>query len=198
MIDDNNVTCVVPAHAAGAVDVVLTATAGSVTSTGGFTYGAPTITALSLAKSPLAGGVSTTITGTNFGSGATVTIDGNPCTSVVVVSSTVITCVVPAGTAGAKDVVVTSGDSATLAGGFTYVDAYDNLVKLVKAGSVAGDSKASANKWSVTYEWVSYGGAQDLWGTTLTPSDVNNANFGAALSAVVGSGSARLASIRCR
>jgi len=188
VIDDNNVTCVVPSHAAGAVDVVLTATAGSVTSTGGFTYGAPTITALSLAKSPLAGGVSTTITGTNFASGATVTIDGVACTSVVVVSSTVITCVVPAGTAGAKDVVVTSGDSATLAGGFTYVDAYDNLVKLVKAGSVAGNSKASATHWGVTDEWVSYGGAQDLWGTTLSPSDVNNASFGAAVSAVAGSG----------
>lgn len=187
-IDDNNVTCVVPSHAAGAVDVVLTATAGSVTSTGGFTYGAPTITALSLAKSPLAGGVSTTITGTNFASGATVTIDGVACTSVVVVSSTVITCVTPAGTAGAKDVVVTSGDAATLAGGFTYVDAYDNLVKLVKAGSVAGNSKASATHWGVTDEWVSYGGAQDLWGTTLSPSDVNNASFGAALSAVAGSG----------
>lgn len=188
VIDDNNVTCVVPAHAAGAVDVVLTATAGSITSTGGFTYGAPTITALSLAKSPLAGGVSTTITGTNFATGATVTIDGVSCTSVVVVSSTVITCVVPAGTAGAKDVVVTSGDSATLAGGFTYVDAYDNLVKLVKAGSVAGNSKASATHWGVTDEWVSYGGAQDLWGTTLSPSDVNNASFGAAVSAVAGSG----------
>lgn len=188
VIDDNNVTCVVPSHAAGAVDVVLTATAGSVTSTGGFTYGAPTITALSLAKSPLAGGVSTTITGTNFASGATVTIDGVSCTSVVVVSSTVITCVVPAGTAGAKDVVVTSGDAATLASGFTYVDAYDNLVKLVKAGSVAGNSKASATHWGVTDEWVSYGGAQDLWGTTLSPSDVNNASFGAAVSAVAGSG----------
>jgi hypothetical protein len=41
----------------------------------------------------------------------------------VIVSATEITCVTPAGTAGAVDVVVTNTDTGTVtsAGGFTYV-----------------------------------------------------------------------------
>lgn len=55
-----------------------------------------------------AGGDAVDITGIGFLDGATATIDGNPCTSVVFVSSTEITAVTPAGTIGAKDVVVTN------------------------------------------------------------------------------------------
>jgi hypothetical protein len=74
-----------------------------------------------------AGGDPITIAGTGFQSGATVTIGGVACTSVVVVDPTEITCDTPAGSAGAEDVVVTNPDMQfdTLAGGFTYeVDAF--------------------------------------------------------------------------
>ena len=47
-----------------------------------------------------------TLTGTNFAAGATVTVGGAAATSVVVVSTTRITAVTPAGTAGARDVRV--------------------------------------------------------------------------------------------
>ncbi len=50
------------------------------------------------------------------------TIGSNPCTSVVIVSATQITCITRAGNAGAQNVVVTNSDGSTvtLAGGFTY------------------------------------------------------------------------------
>lgn len=61
------------------------------------------------------------IWGAGFASGATVTIGGNACTSVVVASPFRITCTTPAGTAGPRNVVVTTGGrTATLANGFTY------------------------------------------------------------------------------
>lgn len=55
--------------------------------------GAPaTITAVSPAIGPVAGGTALTVTGTNFAAGAIVNIGGVPCRDVVVVSSTKITC----------------------------------------------------------------------------------------------------------
>jgi uncharacterized repeat protein (TIGR02543 family) len=83
-----------------------------------------TITSVSETSGSPAGGTSILITGTNFASGATVTIGGVPCTSVVVVSSTSISCVTPAGSPGTSaDLVVTNTDSgtATLPGAISYV-----------------------------------------------------------------------------
>jgi IPT/TIG domain len=75
------------------------------------------------------GGKSITIAGQNFildGTGAniSVTVGGQPATSVVVVSRTSITCVVPASTElGAADIVVTVGSkSSTLYGAFFYYE----------------------------------------------------------------------------
>ncbi|MDR1592220.1 MAG: IPT/TIG domain-containing protein, partial [Prevotellaceae bacterium] len=42
-----------------------------------------------------------------------VTVDGNPCTNVTVLSPRIITCLAPAGTSGTVDVEVRSGDNAT-------------------------------------------------------------------------------------
>jgi len=83
----------------------------------------PTITDISPATGSTAGGTAVTITGTEFATGATVTFGGVSATDIVIVSATEITCVTPAGTAGAVDVVVTNTDTGTVtsAGGFTYV-----------------------------------------------------------------------------
>ena len=68
-----------------------------------------------------AGGTPVDITGTGFLHGATATIDGNPCTTVIFVSDTELTAVTPAGAAGAKDVVVTNDvNFGTAAAAFTY------------------------------------------------------------------------------
>ena len=122
-----SITAVTPAGAAGARDVRVTSGGQSVTRTGGFTYTtpptpSPTLSTVSPVSGPAAGGTAVTLSGTNFAAGATVSVGGAAATSVVVVSSTRITAVTPAGAAGARDVRVTlsGGQSATLTGGFTY------------------------------------------------------------------------------
>ena len=114
--------------------------------------GPPTVTSISPTSGTTAGGTSVTITGTNFISGTTVTIGGSPCTSVVVVSSTSITCTTPSGTAGPRDVVVATGVSpnATLTGGFTYVappaaPATPDLATASDSGSSSTDDITSDN-----------------------------------------------------
>jgi hypothetical protein len=83
---------------------------------------APTYSNVSPTSGAAAGGTAITITGTGFQSGATVTVGGNAATSVVVVSSTSITCTTAAHAAGATDIVVTNIDSksATGSGAFTF------------------------------------------------------------------------------
>lgn len=70
-----------------------------------------------------AGGTAVELIGNRFVSGATVTVGGASATSVVWLGKTRITCVTPAGAAGARDVVVTNPNAATATktGGFTYV-----------------------------------------------------------------------------
>ncbi|MER6616265.1 IPT/TIG domain-containing protein [Streptomyces xantholiticus] len=82
---------------------------------------APTITTVNPATGPAAGGTSVTITGTNLDGVTEVTFGGTAGTGLVIDSPTELSVTTPAGTAGAKDVVVTSaGGSATKTGGFTY------------------------------------------------------------------------------
>jgi hypothetical protein len=126
LVSATELDVVAPPHAPGAVDVVVTTSAGvSATLTGGFTYtrAAPTVVAIAPATGPVAGGELVTITGTGFAAGATVTFDGAAATGVELGSSTLLRAVAPAHAAGAVDVKVTNddGQSATLAGGFTYV-----------------------------------------------------------------------------
>ena len=84
----------------------------------------PTVTAISPASGPTAGGTSVTITGTNFTGATAVTIGGAAATSVVVVSATSITAVTPAGTAGAQNVAVTTpGGTGTGTNLYTYATA---------------------------------------------------------------------------
>lgn len=81
----------------------------------------PTITQVAPASGPMAGGTRLTITGSGFGAGVVVTVGGVAATLVVVLDSTIITAVTPAGTVGSKAVTVTTGGgTATLPGAFTY------------------------------------------------------------------------------
>ncbi len=90
-----------------------------------FLLPAPTVTGISPSSGSTAGGTGVTIGGTGFVDGATVAIGGTSATGVTVVNDTTITATTPAGTAGAKDLVVTNPDTqtGTLAGGFTYASA---------------------------------------------------------------------------
>ncbi len=60
----------------------------------------------------------------------------------------------------------------------------DSTLLLSKAGTIAGTNHASASNWPTTEGAASYGGVADLWGITLTSTDVNASNFGVALSVV--------------
>lgn len=59
----------------------------------------------------------------------------------------------------------------------------DAVVSLVKGGTVSGDNKAATGTaYPTTLAEVSYGGAADLWGLSLTYTDVNSSTFGMVLS----------------
>ena len=112
-----------PAGTLGAKNVVLSTASGATTLVNGFTYistPVPAINSLSITEGTTAGGTSTVISGTNLDTATSVTIDGNPAT-IVSNSSTAISITTPAGSEGAKNVVVTTaGGSATNIGAFTY------------------------------------------------------------------------------
>ncbi len=68
----------------------------------------------------------------------------------------------------------------------------DNSVRLIKNGTVQGNDKANPDYWPTSDTYVSYGSSNDTWGLSFTPQDINNANFGVALSAWYTSGSGEM------
>jgi len=55
---------------------------------------------------------------------------------------------------------------------------YDYEIKLLKAGTEVGDNKSSGAEWFVDDAYVSFGGQNDLWGTTWSEAEVDASNFG--------------------
>ncbi len=125
VVNSTSITATTPAHAGGAVSVVVTNTdAQAGTLNNGYTYinPAPTVTSITPNNGTANGGTPVTITGTGFLAGATVSLGGTPATGVTVVNSTSITATTAAHTAATVSVVVTNTDaqSGTLANGYTY------------------------------------------------------------------------------
>lgn len=140
IVDSDTITFTTPAHASGAVDVVVTNYDGqSVTAAGGFTY-APAITVASITPSVATqlGGDSVTIVGTGFLDAPTVTFGGTSATNVVRVNMNTVTAVVPAHAVGLVDVVVTTPDlqSVTVADGFEYIVAETTIKSTDNTGLV--------------------------------------------------------------
>ena len=134
---ETSITATAPSGAAGRVDIVVTNPDGqSGRLVEAFTYTAPgapapppppaaappTLSGITPASGPTAGGTTVTLSGSGFVAGATVTFGGTAASSVTVASGTSITTTTPARTAGAADVVVTNpdGQNARLAGAFSY------------------------------------------------------------------------------
>ncbi|OGY31211.1 MAG: hypothetical protein A3C02_04825 [Candidatus Andersenbacteria bacterium RIFCSPHIGHO2_02_FULL_45_11] len=70
--------------------------------------------------------------------------------------------------------------SSTKSSGTEYTR--DVSTYLVKGGVPSGDNKGdTATNWPTTEASATYGGAADMWGTTLTPANVNATDFGATL-----------------
>ena len=121
--NSNSITATTAAHAAGAVNVVVTNTDGqNGTLTSGYTYTnpAPTVSSITPNSGTANGGTGVTIAGTGFLSGATVKLGGTAATNVTVISGTSITATTSAHAAGAVNVVVTNtdGQSGTAANGY--------------------------------------------------------------------------------
>ena len=165
VVSGTSITATTPAGTAGPVTVTVTVSGQSGSLASGFTYVAtPTVTSLSPNTGTTAGGTGVTITGTNFAAGATVTVGGAAATSVVVVSGTSITATTPAGTAGPVTVTVTvSGQSGSLASGFTYV-------VTPSVTSVAPNSGTTAGGTSVTITGTNFaaGATVTFGGTAAT------------------------------
>ena len=129
VVSANYITCTIPAHAVGAVDVVVTnltgGSLGTATLTNGFTYyvAAPTVTKVMPPTGGAAGGEAIIITGTGFAATPTVTMGGSSATSVVLIDSKHVSCITPAHAAGLVDVDVINPDTqfGTLFGGYTFV-----------------------------------------------------------------------------
>ena len=122
------INVVAPGHTSGTVNVVVTNPGGqSGTLTNGYVYAsapppAPSVSGITPNSGTTAGGTSVTINGSNFVSGATVSIGLTAATNVSVVNSTTITATTPGHAAGMVNVQVTNPDaqSGTLVNGFTY------------------------------------------------------------------------------
>lgn len=59
----------------------------------------------------------------------------------------------------------------------------DSSVRLVKGGAISGNDKASGSLWPTSDAVATYGSATDLWGLTLTPTDINSSGFGVVINA---------------
>ncbi len=116
-----------PPHAPGLVDVAVVSPDGqTAVVVDAFTFTAiPTIATIAPNSGPIAGGTTVTVTGTAFQTGVFVLIDNQPCTNVVLVTSTQLTCVTPMGTVGPADVVVGNldGGAVTATDGYTFLPA---------------------------------------------------------------------------
>lgn len=55
----------------------------------------------------------------------------------------------------------------------------DKRVRLIKAGTVGSTDKSSGAGWDISEQFITYGGAADLWATTWSAADINDAAFGA-------------------
>ena len=108
---------------------------------------APRVVSINPASGPASGGTTVTISGSNFSSGAIVTIGGTPATNVALLNGSTITAVTGPRSAGAADVVVSvGGRTATLPAGFTYVAGQTPvIVSIVARGSRANQPERFAD-----------------------------------------------------
>jgi hypothetical protein len=127
VVSDTEITATTPPGAAGAVNVRVTGPAGTSPPNAASRYrylAAPTVTAITPATGPAAGGTIVNITGTGFVTGPAVAFGGTAAEKVTRVSATTIKATSPQGAAGTSvDITVTTPggtSSITSAGKFRY------------------------------------------------------------------------------
>lgn len=118
-----SLTCTVPAASiAGAVDVSAVAGSQIGVAPSAFTYIETTISQVSPAFGPIAGGTQVMITGVNFVTGSTITLGGTAATGVTFIDSQHYLITTPAHALGFVNIVITdpTAVSTTLTSGFQY------------------------------------------------------------------------------
>ncbi|HJV74343.1 MAG TPA: DUF6701 domain-containing protein [Noviherbaspirillum sp.] len=65
----------------------------------------------------------------------------------------------------------------------SYYDIYDAAVRLVKGGTIGATDRSSNTAYTTSDVTEAHGGPTDLWGTTWSAADINDASFGAAFAA---------------
>jgi len=172
VVTSTTIDCTTGARATGLVDVVVTNSYDGQTGTlsNSFTYvGVPTIASVTPNNGPLTGGTTITLSGVNYITGATVSIDGSSCTGLNVVDSNTITCVTPIGSAGAVDVVITNPAQApiTSVGGFTYLAGAPTISSISPlGGAVAGGTPVTIT--GTNFDVAMIDGAVEIGGVVCT------------------------------
>ena len=177
-VSASELTCTTPAGT-GTVDVTVTnPDTQSDTLAAAFTYiQPPTIAAIAPSTGPAAGGTAVSVSGSDFVSGATVTVGGNACAPVVFVSPSQLDCTTPAGTPGSADVSVSNPDlqNDTLVAGFTYDPPLAPVVASVtpSSGPEAGGTLITIGGSNfVAGATVDVGGAACVTVTVVDPNTI--------------------------
>ncbi|WP_324199149.1 IPT/TIG domain-containing protein [Nocardia amamiensis] len=186
VVSDTRITAVAP-RSAGAVTVAVT-TAGGTSNGVGYTYvAAPTLTSVSPNAGPATGGNTVTLTGTNLTGTTAVRFGTKAAVSFAVVSASQITAVIPAGTAGAVTVTVTTAGGTSNSVGYTYVAAPTLTSVVPNSGPVAGGN-------TVTLTGTGFTGASAVkFGAT--PAASFTVISGTQITAVVPAGTAGQATV---
>ena len=126
-VSANQLKATTPPHASGSVSVaVINPDSTSAALPGGFTFGTTssslTVSSVSPASGPAAGGTKVTISGANFQTGVSITFGGLPAASVTLSNSSTIVAVAPQHSSGSATVTITNtnGQSASWAKNFTF------------------------------------------------------------------------------
>lgn len=148
----------------------------------------PTVTSIFPLSGPTSGGISVTITGTNFTGTTGVTIGGAAATSVSVTDDSTLTCTIPGGSAGSASVLVTNASGTNAANTlFTYQTA-------PTVTGVSPSSGPSSGGTSVTITGTNFIGASSVTfgGTPVASFTVVSST---SITCSTGSGSAGSASV---
>ncbi|HEY3923747.1 MAG TPA: IPT/TIG domain-containing protein [Acidothermaceae bacterium] len=150
LTSSTKITAVAPAQSAGTRDISVKTSAGTSAAVAAdkFTYQAtPKVTSITPAAGPTSGGTSVTINGTGF-TGATTVRFGSVAATFMLTSSTKITAVAPAQSAGTRDISVKTpgGTSAAVtADRFTY-----QVAPVVTSISPSSGPKAGGTSVTIT------------------------------------------------
>jgi hypothetical protein len=184
VVSDTEITVVTPAHALGAVDVIVTDGGGdSAPLAYDYTAAPSDATSIAPATGPETGGTAVVIQGSGFTGATGVTFDSVPGTAFTVINDTTIHVTSPAGTVGPVDVVVTdpAGDSDPLTFTYTPVTTIDTVAPPL--GPEAGGTTVVITGTCFT------GATAVMFGTvTVTTFTVNPAGTQITVVAPAGSG----------